>query len=196
MRICFRQRVVGFAAAALTFGFMGSVQAATLNVEMSNPDLLGLVQSVHLQMVDEVGDGCWTNINEVRAQAQAILAAAQINVAQVEVPDSATHPALVISASGQRVEGGYCIVQTEARLSFVTMSRFAHGTADGNVTIVNYNSLSIMNRTTVAVVSNENVDAEVLNWVGQVVTAWSNEILARRQAENMPALRQRMGLSN
>lgn len=178
--------------------FIGSTsaQASTLNVEMSGADLLGLIENVHLEMIDEVADGCWTDVSNLRAHVMSILAGSGINVAQVQIADSALHPALVISARGGRAEGGFCIVQAEVLLTFVTHSRFASTNQNRDVTVVSYDSRTNMFRINVAAVSSENVNTEVGSWVGQVVTALATEIASKRQDPNLGPLRQRLGLSN
>ncbi len=190
------QLVVRTGAIAIATGLVAPANAAILNAEMNNADLLGLIEGVHLEMVDEVSDGCWTNIGDVQDQVRSAFEAANISVRSIETADSATHPALIVSARGQRVDDSYCIVQTEIRMSFVTSSRFAEASEGGDVYIINYNSVSNMFRANVAVVSNENVNAEVSTWVEQVTNALTAEINAKRELPGLAGVREQLGLSN
>jgi len=93
------------------------------------------------------------------------------------------------------VEGGYCIVQTEVRVSFVDASRFAEANSDANVLIINFSSINTMYRSSIAIVADEQVNAELTQWAGQVVTAFSEEVTAKRGLPSVLAVRQVLGRS-
>jgi len=188
--------LAGLAGIAISLGLSVGANAAIFNADVNNGDLIGLIDAIHLEMVDEVSDGCWTNIAEIRNQTEGLLRTAGIPVQQLTTPDSASHPALVISAQGGRAEGGFCIVQVEASIWFVTASRFATANSQNNVIIVNYNSISNMLRANVAAVSSENVNAEAIAWTGQVINAWATAIEAKHQEPEMITLRTQLGMSN
>ncbi len=169
------------------------VQAEILNAQLASNDLPGLIEAVQLELVDQVDDRCWTNGDDIRDQARGILLAADIAVRPVDHADTAFHPVLAISASGQRVEGGYCIVQTEIRVSFVDASRFAEANDDAGVLIINFSSINTMYRANIAIVADEHVNDELALWVQQVVTSFSGDVTAKRNLPSVTAVRQALG---
>lgn len=192
-----RSKIIGGLTGLLgTLALVASANAEIVSVQISPLELPGLVDSVNLEVIDDVSDGCWTGARAVRTQVTQMLEAAGIDLADGGQADSAFHPAMIVSAAGERVNDAYCIVQTEVRVSFVSYSQFAESNADGNVLLLGVNTISTMFRANVAIVADDHVNDEITQWVGQVVGAFTQDVATKRQMQGIQTLRQSLGLTN
>jgi len=176
--------------------FASPSQANMQEVQISAGDLAGLVEAVHAEVVDNVVDGCWTNLPEVQAVIATVLAENDIDIMRLQQPSTAFHPALIVSVAGNRVNESYCLVQAEMTVSFIDSSSFADASANRDVYVFSFSGVNTIFRSNVALTSNSTVNVTVANWVEQTLTQFSNDAASKRNLPGIMEVREILGPRN
>ena len=172
---------------------VSAASASMREVQLSAGDLSGMVEAVHLEVHDEVQNGCWTNISEIEETAIRVLASHRITTISLLEPSTAFHPALIISATGSRINDSYCLVQSEITVSFMVSSRFADATSDREIFVFSFPSVNTIFRSNVAFVATGAVNQSMAGWVEQTLIQFANQVSARRAQPGIESARGLLG---
>lgn len=186
-------RILGGIGIAL---LVTSSHARTQEVQVAAADLSGLVEAVHAEVIDNVVDGCWTNLPEVQGVIAQTLAASGIEIARLQQPSTAFHPALIISMAGSRIGDSYCLVQAEMTVSFIDSSHFADAASNRDVYIFNFSGVNTIFRSNVAFTSETTVNETLTNWVEQTLTQFTDDVAAKRDLPGILEIREILGPQN
>lgn len=89
------------------------------SIDISISDVVGLIRGVELVLNDEVDDGCWTNVGDVKSRLRAELE--RSNVPVYLEPLAAQNPFVpdfYVNVLGFKIENGVCVVSISASIEY------------------------------------------------------------------------------
>lgn len=166
--------------------FIGLLYPASLfatthgtTVYISSEKSVGLVESVNLIVIDEVGGGCWTNVKAVKNRLRYRLQAENISVNMADSsPISAKNPILTLSLVGFR-SNRMCVVSYDLDLETASRSKYGLKNSDSQVIVSTVGSLWSESG---VLISNE-TNKKILELVDSLADQLLADILSARKDE-------------
>ncbi|MFC4353034.1 hypothetical protein ACFOW6_15905 [Fodinicurvata halophila] len=162
---------------------LGQESESTYPTYISLEESLGLIQNVHLEVVDDVEGGCWTNVETVRQKARLAFEQSDIRVYQEPLASTSLFtPKFLINTVGWRTERGTCVGTMNVR----SISRVYTELGKQEEFNVGVNSISFEYQATMT--SIDNLNTTILDSTEQATSKFIADIISNSRNKNVSQL--------